>query len=105
MHDHDHDDRITIPIASLARAIAQYLADALRAGDHEGLVDQASSPLGSRRHISAIRRGDVPGYRVGRRWLARRDDVEAFAAKLAGRPVPRRTKADELAAELARGRK
>lgn len=41
-------------------------------------VDQSSSPLGSRRHISAIRDGKLPGVQVGRRYVARAADVNAF---------------------------
>jgi hypothetical protein len=97
-------DALTIPIHDLAREIARHLADELRAGDVGDLIDQRASPLGSRRHISAIRSGRIPVYRIGRRWLARRDDVERHAAELA-RPTDVRppSRAELLRAEL-RGR-
>lgn len=91
---------LSIPVAELAREIAKHLADELRAVPLDGLIDQHSSPLGARRHITAIRSGSMPGYRIGRRWLARKDDVEAHAAKLNGKPVPRRSAAEELERRL-----
>ena len=92
---------LTIPIPDLAREIARHLADELRAGDTRDLIDQRGSPLGSRRHIAAIRSGRIPGYRIGRKWLARRDDVEQYAATLAGQ-APRRSRAAKLEGELGK---
>ncbi len=73
--------------------------------------DQKSSPLGPRRHIQAIRSGELPGFARGRRWLARADDVREFARRLGERQVSRRqteagaattgqSTVDELASEL-----
>jgi hypothetical protein len=64
----------------LARQIAARVVDQLRATDLPGYVDQSVSPLGRRRHIAAIRSGNLPGVRIGRRYLARQDDVERFMA-------------------------
>ncbi len=66
---------------ALAELVAQKVVDKLRAGDMPGYVDQASSPLGRRRHISAIRQGKLPGLSVGRRYLARVTDVEAYVTR------------------------
>ena len=65
----------------LADRIAERVVDKLRAGNLDGYVDQAASPLGRRRHIDAIRAGALPGIQVGRRYLALRKDVEEYIAK------------------------
>jgi len=41
-------------------------------------VDQNSSPLGHREHLEAARRGDILGYKVGRRILVRRTEIDQF---------------------------
>lgn len=82
---------------ALAPAIARAVVDELRAGETADMVDQRQSPLGSRRHIRAIRDGRMPGVRIGRRWLAKKADVEVFAANLA---KPKRTRSEQLAAEM-----
>lgn len=67
--------------------------------DETGWVDQHSSPLGNRRHVKAIREGELPGRQLGRRWVARRADVDAYVADV---PKPKREAktADELAERL-----
>jgi hypothetical protein len=86
---------------AIAPAIARAVVDELRASDDEWL-DQKSSPLGARRHCAAIRSGELPGRRIGRRYLAKRDDVEAYVKQQAKKP--RKAKADDDADldELAR---
>jgi hypothetical protein len=91
----------------LARFVAPIIARAvvleLQAGTMPDHVDQHTSPLGSRRHIGAIRSGTLAGAQVGRRWLAKREDVETFIASI---PKQKTTKAagkspeELLAAEL-----
>jgi hypothetical protein len=50
-------------------------------------VDQKTSPLGRRAHCRACRTGAVNGARlVGRRWLARRADVDAYIEAHGGAP-------------------
>ena len=44
----------------------------------DGFVDQTTSPLGNRRHIDAIRTGKLKGRQVGRKYLARSTDVDAY---------------------------
>ncbi len=75
-------------LEALAEAIAARVVDKLRAGDLAGYVDQSASPLGRRRHINAIRSGALPGLRVGRRYLARQADVEAFVRRARRGPLP-----------------
>lgn len=67
-------------LEELAEQIATLVVAKLRAADMPGWVDQASSPLGRRRHINAVRSGKLPGVRVGRRYLARQEDVARFVA-------------------------
>jgi hypothetical protein len=43
-------------------------------------VSQDNSPLGRRGHIRAVRRGDLPGNKVGRKFLVRRTDIERYLA-------------------------
>jgi hypothetical protein len=81
------------------RAIARAVADELRAGfdDH---VDQHSSPLGPRRHCAAIRSGKLAGFRVGRRWLAKREDLTTYVAGLSKSSRKPPSAEEALAAEL-----
>jgi hypothetical protein len=67
-------------VDQLAEQIAARVVEKLRANDFSGYVDQAASPLGRRRHIEAIRSGALRGLRLGRRYLARGEDVDAFIA-------------------------
>ncbi len=46
-------------------------------GAGNGFIDQMAS-LGPRRHIEAIRSGKLPGAIVGRQYIARAADVDAF---------------------------
>jgi hypothetical protein len=68
-------------IDSLVERIAVRIADKLRGGQLSGYVDQANSPLGRRNHIKAVRTGALPGVRIGRRYLAIREDVERYIAQ------------------------
>lgn len=90
-------------LEALARALAPHIArevvTQLRAGDVPGMVDQAASPLGRRRHIAAVRRrveaGDGSAAIVGRRYLLARAALDAELAALARRPrKARKGKAD-----------
>lgn len=68
-------------VNDLAELIAERVAAKILSGTMSDFVDQASSPLGPRRHIAAIRTGKLVGTRVGRRYLARRQDVDEFVAR------------------------
>lgn len=54
-------------------------------------VDQYHSPLGRRAHIEAIKSGQLPGYRIGRRMLARRSDLDAFVKRCPVKVAPDQT--------------
>ncbi len=86
----------------LARAFAPYLAralaDELGAGKVGDYIDQHASPLGARRHCRLIRDGVIAGMQAGRRWLAKREDVDAYIAERSKR---KRKKPSDDAAELA----
>ena len=91
-------------LETLARAVAPVLAravvDELAAGRTGDYVDQTSSPLPARTHCRLVREGVIPGMRAGRRWIAKRADVEAY---IDARSRRKRTKSEdpsELAAEL-----
>ncbi len=47
-------------------------------GTGSDYVDQAASALGPRRHISAIRSGKLQGAKIGRQYIARAADIDAF---------------------------
>jgi cell division septation protein DedD len=89
-------------VERIAQSVAQRVVDHLRATDFPGYVDQSTSPLGRRRHIAAVRASRLPGIRVGRRYLARREDVDAYVASspAAEQPARDRHSIDELAQEL-----
>lgn len=80
---------------TLAERVAQLVVDKLSAGNFAGYVDQAASPLGRRRHIRAVRSGELRGVQVGRRYLARREDLESYVANVAA--APKKTKPDRRA--------
>jgi hypothetical protein len=81
------------------QAIAKAVVAELAAGSTPEHLDQHASPLGSRRHIAAIRSGKLAGVQVGRRWLARREDVTAYVATLT-KPQRAGSAEADLAAEL-----
>lgn len=84
------------------QAIARAVVAELQAGIAPDHVDQHSSPLGPRRHVAAIRSGKLKGVQVGRRWLAKREDVDAYVATLS-KTKRKRSAEEELAAELGIG--
>ncbi len=64
----------------LAEALAPYLREQLKnTVEHQaGFYSQRNSPLGRRKHLAMVRRGALPGHRVGRDVLVRRELVDAF---------------------------
>lgn len=66
----------------LARLLAPYLAAELRRAPADDWCDQDTSPLGRRRHRELAKRGAFPAFKDGRRWRARRADVEAYIQAL-----------------------
>lgn len=62
-----------ILLERICERVAELVVDKLRAGDFE-MIDQASSPLGRRRHIAFVRGGG--GIQIGRRYLATKEAVD-----------------------------
>jgi hypothetical protein len=91
--------------AELARAVAREVVAELRAGETPGMLDQAGSPLGRRRHIAAVRRrvaaGETGAAVVGRRHLLSREALDAELATLARKPRKPSKKSEPAADELA----
>ena len=53
---------------------------------HDGAaewVDQNTSPLGKRRHLDAVRRGDLSASKEGKRVLVKRSELEAYILRKA----------------------
>lgn len=93
----------------LADAIAARVVDRLRAGELPGMVDQAQSGLGRRRHIAFARRliaaGDARAVQLGRRFLLDTSAVTEARAHYSTKASKRRraddcSGDDQLAAEL-----
>jgi hypothetical protein len=98
-------DELNRLVDVLVERVADAVARKLRRGGADEYVDQNNSQLGRRRHINAIRSGELPGRQVGRQYLARQVDVDAFVAQLKPGPSSARRATDddatdELAAEL-----
>jgi len=99
------DESIGTLFERLVDRVADRVADRLLQrlqGTGSDYVDQVTSCLGPRRHIAAIRSGKLPGSQIGRRYIARAADVDAFvrnspAECIADEPAD---EVDELAAEL-----
>lgn len=72
---------LSVLAQQIAEMVAARVVNHLRATELPGYVDQSASPLGRRRHIAAVRNGSLPGIRVGRRYLARHEDVDAYVAR------------------------
>jgi hypothetical protein len=88
-------------VDQLASRVADMVVMKLRTDDF-GMVDQIKSPLGRRRHIAFVRAGG--GVQIGRRYLARREDIQRHMEELAAgrKPRPEKTMsvADKLRIEL-----
>jgi hypothetical protein len=97
-------DELSRLVDFLVERVADAVARKLKHVGRDEYVDQDRSQLGRRRHINAIRNGELPGRQVGRQYLARQTDLDAFIAQL--KPGPSATMrvpddaTDELAAEL-----
>jgi hypothetical protein len=87
----------------LADALASRVAAKLREGER-GMLDQAASPLGRRRHINVVRRlhaqGDGGVAIVGRRYLATREVIDAELGRIGRRPADQADDLSALANEL-----
>jgi len=81
---------IAAGLRALARLLAPLIAPEitlLPANDREEWIDQGCSPLGRRMHCAAARDGRLTARKVGRKWLVRRADLEAFILRH-GKPSP-----------------
>lgn len=69
-------------VMTLARLFVPFVAAELRgatsAEEGDGWIDQACSPLGRRLHCALARAGTLPARKMGRRWLVRRADLDAY---------------------------
>lgn len=63
-------------------------------------VDQHESPLGKRRHLEAVRRGDLKGRKEGRRVLVRRAEVDAYLERNAVATKTDTEDADDVLREM-----
>lgn len=98
------DGDLVAVLGGFARLLAPFLAAELgsrMAADGEVWIDQDVSPLGRRLHCVLARRGVLPARKVGRRWLVRRADMDAFisAEKHAPKSRPVEDDADRDAQE------
>lgn len=93
MTDHDAADLLR----QLARLVAREVVAELTADDW---VDQTASPLGNRRHVRLLKSGTIPGRQLGRRWLARRADIDAYLATPKAKAAKEPKTADSIAKEL-----
>ena len=100
-NDNQTEATIAAALLPLARLLAPFVAAELAGSDGEDWIDQHASPLGRRRHCELARSDAFPARRVGRRWLARRADVDAYieaqrtGAALDVRPANDRDALDE----------
>lgn len=84
------DGQLASALVVLARLFAPFVAAEIRnirqTSSDDAWIDQESSPLGRRMHCSLARRGVLAARKVGRRWMVRRADLEAFIAAQKGGP-------------------
>lgn len=62
----------------LVRLLAPLIREELSSDPREGWIDQATSPLGRRAHRELAKAGAFSAQKIGRRWLARTVDVDAY---------------------------
>lgn len=72
------DGAILAALRPFARLLAPLVAAELASAAGEDWIDQETSPLGRRKHRELAKRGAFPAHKDGRRWRARRADVDAF---------------------------
>jgi hypothetical protein len=102
---------LEVVLDPLAERIAALVVQKLCAEDFDGYVDQHKSVLGPRRHVNAIRSGALPGFQIGRRYLARDEHIEQYMAQQTARQrkgakaAGKELTVDELALEMGFVRK
>jgi hypothetical protein len=91
-------DRAERDFRELLHALSDAVADHLaHAGHSDEYYDQESSPLPAHIHTLLVRTGALPGFKVARRVLVRRDDMHAYIAQHKVEPNVRRTTPDSEA--------
>lgn len=97
----EHHAAFDALLDQIADRVAELVVLKLRINDF-GMIDQLQSPLGRRRHIAFVRKGG--GVQVGRRYLARREDIQRHLDELAkgqrSRPERTLSVAERLRLEL-----
>ncbi len=65
----------------LADLLAEKVAQRLAKPAADDYVDARGSGLGVRTFRLAAKAGELPVYRVGKRWVAKRSDVQAYVER------------------------
>jgi excisionase family DNA binding protein len=64
---------------ALIDAIERFVRECFRERDaRDEWVDQERSPLGRRRHLALVRRGELPAVKDGKRVLVKRCDLDTY---------------------------
>lgn len=80
--------RLIVAKRAIADAIEEYVTALVEAHTTKAeYYSQDNSPLGRKRHCRLARSGALKARRVGREWLVKRGDVEAYLESH-GRPSP-----------------
>lgn len=77
-HGHENRERAAEIVCQLARLLAPFVAAELRRIPSDDWVDQTTSPLDRKRHCKLAKAQAFPAHKEGRRWLARRSDIDAY---------------------------
>ena len=96
---------MSVSLDQIEAGLAMALEGIRKARIENDWVDQAKSPLGRRMHLSLVRRGLLPGHKIGKRVLVRRADIDEYVLShrtaAAIRAAVDRDERDEVAAILA----
>ncbi|WP_438014897.1 helix-turn-helix domain-containing protein [Sorangium sp. So ce315] len=81
---------INAAVAAIFAGVRQLVKAELHAakGDGDPWVSQEDSPLGRREHCKLARSGALPGRKVGKRWLVRRSELDAYIEAHGATPKP-----------------
>ncbi len=91
--------RLRLAARALLQALDTYLLETLAAHgemDGSGWGDQDESPLRKRAHLKAVRDGELPGVKKGKRVFVRKRDLDEYLTQHA---VPRRRAGDPARTE------
>ncbi|WP_437731278.1 helix-turn-helix domain-containing protein [Sorangium sp. So ce1335] len=81
---------INTAIAAIFDGVRQLVKAELQAakGDGDPWVSQEDSPLGRREHCKLARIGAFPAWKVGKRWLVRRSELDTYIEAHGAKPKP-----------------